>query len=136
MPKVSVIIPTYNRKGTLKTTLLSLSGQTFTDFEVVVADDGSTDGTHQMLKELSLPYPLKHIWQANSGRSAARNMGLEVARDGKGVDMKFDPAMVAEFQKGDFTGVEGIILRIVPLQSPFQVLGMEASPAHNELAQG
>ncbi len=66
----------------------------------------------------------------------ARNMGLEVARDGKGVDMKFDPAMVAEFQKGDFTGVEGIILRIVPLQSPFQVLGMEASPAHNELAQG
>ncbi len=66
----------------------------------------------------------------------ARNMGLEVARDGKGVDMKFDPAMVAEFQKGDFTGVEGIILRIVPLQSPFQALGMEASPAGDELAKG
>ncbi len=77
--KLSIIIPTYNRKETLKTTLLSINGQTFKDFEVIVADDGSTDGTHQMIKELRLPYPIKHVWQANSGRSAARNMGLEIA---------------------------------------------------------
>lgn len=77
--KLSIIIPTYNRKETLKTTLLSLKGQTFKDFEVVVADDGSTDGTQEMIRTLGLSYPIKHAWQKNSGRSAARNMGLEKA---------------------------------------------------------
>lgn len=76
---LSVIIPTYNRKKTLKTTLLSLNGQTFKDFEVIVADDGSTDGTEQAVRSLDLTYPIKHVWQNNSGRSAARNMGLEKA---------------------------------------------------------
>ena len=77
--KLSVVIPTYNRKETLKTTLMSLNDQTFKGFEVIVADDGSTDGTEQSVKALSLSYPVKHVWQRNSGRSAARNMGLEKA---------------------------------------------------------
>ncbi|MFH1710131.1 MAG: glycosyltransferase [bacterium] len=76
---LSVIIPTYNRKATLKATLLSLNDQTFKDFEVIVADDGSTDGTEQEVKNLKLSYPIKHVWQKNSGRSAARNMGIEAA---------------------------------------------------------
>jgi hypothetical protein len=54
----------------------------------------------------------------------AKNMGLDVARDGEGVEIKLDPAMVAEFQKGNFTGVEGIILRITPIQSVLPILGM------------
>jgi glycosyltransferase involved in cell wall biosynthesis/GT2 family glycosyltransferase len=77
--KLSVIIPTYNRKETLKTTLLSLNDQIFKDFEVIVADDGSSDGTEQAVKALTLSYPIRHVWQKNSGRSAARNMGLEKA---------------------------------------------------------
>lgn len=77
--KLSVIIPTYNRKEPLKATLLSLESQTFRDFEVIIADDGSSDGTQQMVKELKVSYPLRHVWQKNSGRSAARNMGLEQA---------------------------------------------------------
>ena len=77
--KLSVIIPTYNRKETLTKTLMSLNDQTFKDFEVVVADDGSTDGTEQTVKALSLSYPAKHVWQRNSGRSSARNMGIERA---------------------------------------------------------
>ncbi len=77
--KLSVIIPTYNRKETLRTTLLSLNDQTFKDFEVIVADDGGSDGTKQAVKALKLSYPIKHVWQKNSGRSAARNMGLEHA---------------------------------------------------------
>ena len=43
-----------------------------------------------------------------------KKMGLDVVRDDKGVEMKIDPAMIAEFQKGDFTGVEGVILKITP----------------------
>lgn len=54
----------------------------------------------------------------------AANMGLDVTNEGAGVTMTCDPAMLAEFQKGNFSGVEGIILRIVPLASPFPLLGM------------
>jgi hypothetical protein len=54
----------------------------------------------------------------------ARKMGLDVAKEGAGVEMKFDPAMVAEFQKGNFSGVEGIILKIIPIESPLPMLGM------------
>ena len=54
----------------------------------------------------------------------AKKMGLDVAKDGKGVEMTFDPAMVAEFRQGNFTGVEGIILKIVPIESPLALLGL------------
>jgi len=74
---VSVVIPTFNRKDDLKETLQSLSNQTSRDFEVIVADDGSTDGTEQMIKQLKVPYPIKHCWHENAGRSAARNMGIK-----------------------------------------------------------
>jgi glycosyltransferase involved in cell wall biosynthesis len=77
--KISVVIPTYNRQDNLKTTLNSFTNQTFSDFELVVADDGSTDGTAEMLKALSLPFPIKHCWQKNAGRSAARNLGTRTA---------------------------------------------------------
>jgi hypothetical protein len=42
--------------------------------------------------------------------------------------MKFDPEMLAEFQKGNYAGIEGVILRIVPLQSPLSILGFESVP--------
>ncbi|MBF0479306.1 MAG: hypothetical protein HQL26_07460 [Candidatus Omnitrophica bacterium] len=54
----------------------------------------------------------------------AKNMGLDISKEGKGVQMTVDPAMVAEFQKGNFTGVEGIILRIIPIQSPLPIMGL------------
>ena len=74
---ISVVIPTFNRKETLKPTLLSLGEQTIRDFEVVVADDGSDDDTGEMVLRLKVPYSLKHVRQKNSGRSAARNMGIQ-----------------------------------------------------------
>jgi glycosyltransferase involved in cell wall biosynthesis len=50
MPTVSICIPTYNRKDYLKETLASVFAQTYKDYEVVVVDDGSTDGTEEMIK--------------------------------------------------------------------------------------
>jgi glycosyltransferase involved in cell wall biosynthesis len=73
--EISIVIPTFNRRDFLKTTLNAFKNQTFFDFEVIVADDGSTDGTAEMIKTLVLPFPVKHSWQKNAGRSAARNMG-------------------------------------------------------------
>ena len=66
----------------------------------------------------------------------AKNMEMDVAKDGRGVEMTFDPAMVAEFRRGDFTGVEGVILNIVPIANPLLLLGLEASPADKQLAKG
>jgi len=80
MPKkISVVIPTFNRKDILRQTLFSFKGQTFSDFEIIVADDGSTDGTGEMTKALNLSFPIKHLWHKNAGRSAARNMGISAA---------------------------------------------------------
>jgi len=77
MPKVSICIPTYNRKDYLKGTLESVFAQTYKDYEVIVVDDGSTDGTERMLK--TADYPIKYFWQKNQGEPAARNKLLALA---------------------------------------------------------
>ncbi|MBF0479209.1 MAG: hypothetical protein HQL26_06965 [Candidatus Omnitrophica bacterium] len=54
----------------------------------------------------------------------AKNMALDISKDGKGFQMTVDPAIIEEFQKGNFTGVEGIILRIILVSSPLPILGL------------
>jgi|GEM_PF-3720603 len=63
----------------------------------------------------------------------ARNMALDVAKDGKGIEMQLDPVLVAEFRRGNFSGVVPIIIRIVPLQSPLPMLGLnpDLSPSNH-----
>ncbi|HXQ73880.1 MAG TPA: glycosyltransferase family A protein [Pyrinomonadaceae bacterium] len=78
MPLFSVIIPTFNRAEFLKQTLESVWRQTFTDYEVIVVDDGSTDETAAWLSEVASK--IKPIRQENSGPGAARNKGAEHAR--------------------------------------------------------
>jgi glycosyltransferase involved in cell wall biosynthesis len=78
MPNVSVCIPTYNREFLLKETLDSVFAQTYKDFEVVVVDDGSTDGTRQMLEKGG--YNVRYFWQENAGDAAARNKLIELAK--------------------------------------------------------
>jgi glycosyltransferase involved in cell wall biosynthesis len=77
-PKVSICIPTYNRKKYLKETLNSILAQTYKDYEIVIVDDGSTDGTEDMIKKL--PIPVTYHWQPNAGEPAARNKLLELAK--------------------------------------------------------
>lgn len=77
--KASIVIPTFNRKETLRETLFSFRGQTVTNFEIVIADDGSSDGTAEMVRALDVPFPLKHVWQKNAGRSSARNLGVRAS---------------------------------------------------------
>lgn len=77
-PLISVIIPTYNRKTIIKDALDSVFAQEPKNFEVIVVDDGSTDGTCQYLTELNLPIRL--FKKKNGGASSARNFGLKKAR--------------------------------------------------------
>ncbi len=77
-PLVSVVIPTYNRAQMVSEAVRSVLEQTFGDLEVIVVDDGSTDGTREALK----PHAdkIRYLRQENSGVSAARNRGIAEAR--------------------------------------------------------
>ncbi|HIK10100.1 MAG TPA: glycosyltransferase family 2 protein [Oscillatoriaceae cyanobacterium M33_DOE_052] len=82
-PAVSIIIPTLNRIQLLRETLDSVRAQTFTAWEAMVVDDGSEDGTAQMLQDLSQLDPrIKHIQRRrqNSGASACRNEGTDFSQ--------------------------------------------------------
>jgi glycosyltransferase involved in cell wall biosynthesis len=79
MPATSIIIPTYNRSALVKETVNSVLKQTFSDFEILIIDDGSTDSTREVIKSLK-DSRLKYIYQNNSGVSSARNLGLKIAR--------------------------------------------------------
>ncbi len=74
-PMVSVIIPVYNRKEYIQETLDSVLSQSFQNLEVIVVDDGSTDGTLDILK--SYGKRIKLFRQKHAGRGVARNLGIK-----------------------------------------------------------
>jgi len=74
----SIVIPTYNRVALIPQTLESVRRQTYTDFELIVVDDGSTDGTTERLKLLGDEIQL--FAEPNLGPGAARNLGMREAR--------------------------------------------------------
>ncbi len=77
----SIIIPTYNRAHLIKNTVRTVFDQTYSDFELIVVDDGSTDNTEAVINELMIEYgnKISYIKQKNSERGAARNTGLKKA---------------------------------------------------------
>jgi glycosyltransferase involved in cell wall biosynthesis len=79
-PAVSVVLPTYNRAPLLGRAIRSVLGQTYADFEVIVVDDGSTDGTAGVVAAFGDPRVSYVRLARNSGASAARNAGIRVAR--------------------------------------------------------
>lgn len=74
MPKISVIIPTYNRAKYICEAIDSVLNQTFRDFEINVVDDGSTDNTKEVLNKYG--NKIRYFYQENKGVSTARNLGL------------------------------------------------------------
>lgn len=78
-PFFSIVIPTYNRASLIRTALDSILAQTFTSYEVIVVDDGSTDHTKSVIEELSND-KIRYYWKENGERGAARNYGWERAQ--------------------------------------------------------
>jgi len=76
--RFSVLIPVYNREKFVRQTVESVLSQTFTGFELIAVDDGSTDGSAEILK--SFGDRIKFIQQSNQGPEIARNAGAAVAR--------------------------------------------------------
>jgi|SRR5579884_538918 glycosyltransferase involved in cell wall biosynthesis len=84
-PILSVIIPTYNRAALLPKTLESVFDQTFSNYEIIVVDDGSTDRTeesvHRLLKgRAEYSNRVRYFYQRNQGKSVALNRGMSEAR--------------------------------------------------------
>lgn len=80
MPKISIIVPIYNVERYLPACLDSVLNQTFTDFEIICINDGSTDGCGQILSDYATKDSrIKVITQKNQGVSVARNTGIQSA---------------------------------------------------------
>jgi glycosyltransferase involved in cell wall biosynthesis len=77
MPRIAVIIPTYNRAKLIGESIESVLRQTFTDFEIIVVDDGSTDNTKDVVNKFKDPR-IRYEYQENHGVSAARNNGVKM----------------------------------------------------------
>ena len=79
--KYSVIIPVYNAARTLRRCLDSLVDQSFDDYELLLINDGSTDGSDAICREYANAYPcIRYFLKENGGVSSARNLGLEQAK--------------------------------------------------------
>ena len=81
-PAVSVVVPTYNRRNVLPRALDSIVAQTFHDWEIILVDDGSTDGTDKLAREYArrLGDRFVYLRQENTGCCSARNKGIEAGR--------------------------------------------------------
>lgn len=77
--KVSVIIPTYNREKTILRALQSVLNQTYTNIEILVVDDGSTDGTADIVRSVEDERVKYLVLEKNGGPSNARNVGVHMA---------------------------------------------------------
>jgi len=75
---VSIIIPTYNREKWIKEAIQSVLSQTYSFYEVIVVDDGSSDNTREIVN--SFKERVKYFFQQNCGPSCARNKGIELSR--------------------------------------------------------
>ena len=79
MPKVSVIIPTYNYGKYIEKAIDSVLAQTYKDFEIIVVDDGSTDNTREII-ESKYKNKVQYFYQENKGAPVARNKGIKESR--------------------------------------------------------
>ena len=84
-PLVSVVIPTYNRAQQTIAAMESVLAQTYPNFEIIVVDDGSTDGSGEAIQRFIAQktngcHPIYFFSQPNQGASVARNTGIAKAR--------------------------------------------------------
>ena len=79
-PVISIVMPTYNRGGSLERAVASVVAQTHADFELIVVDDASTDGSDEMVRRFGDPRIRLHRFDSRRGANPARNQGISMAR--------------------------------------------------------
>lgn len=139
-PAISIIIPTYNRARVIEKAIRSALTQTFTDTEVIIADDGSKDDTAEVVAALGEPR-VRFVRKENGGCSSARNFGVGVAR-GRYVafldsDDEWDPrwletAVALLEADGRVGAVYGSLDRIGADGQRFAILDLSIGGRHTE----
>lgn len=104
-PMISVIIPVYNGERFLAEAIGSVLGQTLPPDEIIVVDDGSTDGTAAIATGLAStsPLPIRYVYQENRGPAAARNAGIKLAHGDFLAFLDADDLWVPEKQQWQMT---------------------------------
>jgi glycosyltransferase involved in cell wall biosynthesis len=136
MPKVSVIIPTYNYGKYIEKAIDSVLAQTYQDFEIIVVNDGSTDNTREII-ETKYKNKVRYFYQENKGAPAARNKGI---KESKGeylafldADDYFEPSSVEKkvsllesnkdsgwvYSDWDYLDIQGNVLKFAFANAPF-----------------
>ena len=105
MPKVSVIIPTYNLSGLLKDTIDSVLAQTQDDLEIIVVDDGSTDSTRRVVNSVG-DNRIRYFYKERGGASSARNFGLACSRGQYIAFLDHDDLWLADYLRTMITALE------------------------------
>lgn len=112
VPSVSVIIPTYNRAHLVSRAIRSVLGQTYQDFEIIVVDDASVDGTEEVVKSFDDPRISYIRHEQNQGGSAARNTGIRAARGEYIAFLDSDDEWLAEKLKRQIVCLRGDPVRV------------------------
>lgn len=110
-PRFSIIIPSYNRAGTLGRAIESVHNQSFPCFEVIVVDDGSTDHSQKVVEAFT---KINYFYQENKGVSAARNRGAQIATGDWLIFLDSDdellPKALEEFYKANNLFIDASVL--------------------------
>lgn len=105
-PAISVIIPIYNVEKYIERCLASVQAQSFTDFEVLIVDDGSSDRSAELAEKYTADSRFKLIRQKNGGLGAARNTALAWAQGEYVAFVDSDDAVTADYLKKLYTAAE------------------------------
>lgn len=140
-PTVTVVIPSYNNARYIGQTLDSIKAQTFTDYEVIVVNDGSAD--REELERVLAAHPLliRYISQENKGVSAARNAAIRIARGEFYAQLDADDQWTPDYlevQLGILRANEDVVLvypnaRIIGDDVPIELEFMSVSPSEGEV---
>ncbi len=109
LPQVSVVIPTHNRREILEKALHALFNQTYPadSYEIVIVDDGSTDGTGEMIDALKAPCEIRYVYQEQKGPAGARNVGIRMAKGDTIIFIDSDIIVCPEFIEAHIKAREG-----------------------------
>ena len=135
-PLVSVIVPAYNSSMYIKETLVSVLNQTFADFELIVIDDGSTDGQREVILQACQDDPrLRYVYKPNAGVSGARNTGFNFSVGSYVAFLDADDVWLpnnleiklSKFQSGDYGLVhsDGLLINEDTAPLPGRMTGRE-----------
>jgi len=136
-PLISVVIPTYQRRASVLRALESLGNQTVSSdqYQVVVAVDGSTDGTTESVRSFAAPYALSVLSGPNRGRARACNAGIRVAAGTLVILLDDDMEATRDFLAGHVRAHQGSAVRAVVGAAPI-VVSPEAPPFVRYMGKG